>query len=267
MRSMNILIAEDDDQNQAMMKLMLVRQGHTVQSAWNGRAAVEAVKNSHFDLVFMDIQMPEMDGLEATREIRRWENNQRHVPIVILTGSIPEKIKVEYKNAGADTFLLKPFDVKRIAMLVEIFEGEPDSGLQMVSQSKAEVKTPELPLLDMDESLLRFNNDKNFYLENLREFIQSLPGRLEKINHSLEERKWHDLATFAHNLKGVSANFGARQLSALASRLDDYSDHEYLDLVIKTTQDISTNIARLTERANDLFIEQDSLTSNHSGDQ
>ena len=110
MRILNILIAEDDDQNQAMMKLILVRQGHKVKSAWNGLLALEAVKKENFDLIFMDVQMPQMDGLEATRQIRIWENKKVHTTIVIITGSVPQNITEEYKSVGADTFILKPFD-------------------------------------------------------------------------------------------------------------------------------------------------------------
>lgn len=265
MRSMNILIAEDDDQNQAMMKLMLVRQGHNVQSAWNGRSAVEAVKTGNFDLVFMDVQMPELDGLAATRQIRQWENNQRHVPIVILTGSVPEKIKEDYKNAGADTFVLKPFDVKRIAMLVEIFAGESAAGVQVVSRSAVEQSFSELPLLDMPDSLPRFNNDEKFYLDNLREFIQTLPGRLALMDQASNSQNWHDLANFAHNLKGVAANFGAKQLAFLASRLDDFSDQQLQDRVQNTMVEIHQNIVLMTAMANKLLSDQSKQDSDPLG--
>lgn len=267
MRLMNILIAEDDDQNQAMMKLMLVRQGHTVQSAWTGRAAVDAVKTGKFDLVFMDVQMPEVDGLEATRQIRQWENNKQHIPIVILTGSVPEKIKEDYKNAGADTFILKPFDVKRIAMLVEIFAEEQDASVPVESRLGAEDLTSDLPLLDMPDSLPRFNNDKKFYLENLQEFIQSLPGRLACMDQYLDSRNWHDLANNAHNLKGVAANFGAKRLSLMASRLDDYSDQHQFEQVQFTLKEIHNHISIITEAAGKLITGKTSHESDRLGGQ
>jgi len=73
-----------------------------------------------------------MDGLEATRQIRSWENNKKHVPIVILSGSVPQNITEEYKKAGADSFLLKPFDVKRISLLVELIAGDSESSIQKI---------------------------------------------------------------------------------------------------------------------------------------
>ena len=77
MRILNILIADDEAQNQAMMKLILSRQGHNVKSTWDGTTTLEAVKTESFDLVFMDVHMPEMDGIETTRQIRKWENNKK----------------------------------------------------------------------------------------------------------------------------------------------------------------------------------------------
>ena len=256
MRTLKILVAEDDDQNQAMMKLILVRQGHRVKSAWSGLAALEAVKSENFDLVFMDVQMPEMDGLEATRQIRRWENNKKHIPIVILTGSVPQTITEEYKNAGADTFILKPFDVKRITMLVELIASESETDSTKENHKKQDDPFTDIPILDMQDSLLRFNNDTRFYLDNLNEFLQSLPERQEKLDQALKTQNWHDIATYAHNLKGVSANFGAKQLSILASNLDEYCQGRKIRLARKTIREISPNISSLTEAANKINEQQ-----------
>ncbi|HEY3372516.1 MAG TPA: response regulator [Prolixibacteraceae bacterium] len=267
MRALNILVAEDDDQNQAMMKLILIRQGHKVKSAWNGRAALEAVKSEDFDLIFMDVQMPEMDGLETTRQIRKWENNQRHVSIVILTGSVPEKISDEYKKAGADTFLLKPFDIKRIGMLLEIFAGEPAIGQQENLSQLHDNNSMDVPVLDMQDSISRFNNDTKYYLENLQEFLQSMPERLERMDQALKAHNWQSLSTYAHNLKGVAANFGAKQLSILAASLDDLSDHHEFKKSSKIYREIKDNYSMLTEMANKIIAEQSSPSSGHQGGQ
>lgn len=267
MRTLNILVAEDDDQNQAMMKLILVRQGHNVTSAWNGLIALETVKSGNFDLVFMDVQMPEMDGLEATRQIRLWEKKKKHTPIVLLTGSVPQNITEEYKNAGADTYLQKPYDVKRIKMLAEIIAGESETGFQKDSHQYPNNHFTELPLLDMQDSLLRFNGDSGFYLENLQEFLNSLPNRQEMMDLAQQTRNWHDLTTCAHNLKGVAANFGAKQLSTLASRLEEFSENRRIRLARKAIRDIGQNINALTELTNKIFEQQHSQNINREGRQ
>ena len=256
MRILNILVAEDDEQNHELIRLILERQGHCVHSVWNGIEAINAAKTGKFDLVFMDIQMPEMDGLEATRQIRGWEKNKRHIPIVILTASLLEKHTEEYKKAGADTFIQKPFNVGRINVLINMIASETESVLSVETHRERDRHQAELPILDVPDALPRFNNEMVFYLEHLQEFFGSLPTRLEKMNQSLKLRSWSDLSFQAHNLKGVSANFGAKQLSNLAARLEVACKQEKVRLAGQTIREITSNMDKVIEFANQI-IEQE----------
>jgi len=239
---LNILVAEDDDQNQAVMKLILHRDGHHVKSAWNGRSALEAVKSENFDLVFMDVHMPEMDGLEVTRLIREWENNKRHTPIVLITGSIPQKIAEEYKKVGADTYLLKPFDVKRISLVVKIFTEETEAGYQQESNQNLETPFEDLPLVDIDDALPRFNQNTKLYFENLQEFLLSFDERSNNLLKASKDQNLEVLEVLAHNLKGVAANFGAKQLAALSASLEIYCQDKKVRFAKKTLKEIIKNI-------------------------
>ena len=238
MRILNILVAEDDDQNQSMMKLILSRQGHNIKSAWNGNEAIAAVQFGDIDLVFMDVHMPEMDGLETTRQIRLWENNKKHVPIVILSGSVPNNITDEYKKAGADTFILKPFDVKKISLLVELIAGNTESNVASELNSTSEETIANLPILEVQDALPRFGDDYKFYIDNLSEYINSLPERLSKLDRGLSTRNWNDLNNVAHNLKGVSANYGAKKISYLAGQLEESSQQQKIKPSGKLLQEI-----------------------------
>lgn len=249
MRSLQILVAEDDPQNQAMMKLLLVRRGHRVKSVWSGIQALEAVKLENFDLVLMDIQMPEMGGLEATRLIREWENSQRHVLIAILSASVPTQVIESYKSFGADTFLTKPFDLKRLDLLLNLIANEPMQATPGASYYDMDAPLHELPLLDEQEALSRFDGDVQLFHENLAEFLKGLPARLERMQEGLTAQKWEDLSIQAHNLKGVAANFGALQLSVLAYRLDEYSRQKKTGLTQKTFQKITQHLPLLVESA------------------
>lgn len=255
MRSLNILIADDDDQNQAMMKLILNRQGHSVKSAWSGIATVDAVKSEKFDLVFMDVHMPEMDGIEATRQIRKWENNQSHIPIVILTGSVPQGKTDEYKKAGADTYLFKPFDIKRISFLVQMIADESETSFHSENKQNIEKSIDEKILLDSENTILRFNNDTNLYVANLDEFIKSLPDRLANLHRAIRDRKWVELYTYTHNLKGVAANFGANQLASLAGDLEKYSQDKKYKLSLITIQKMNENSVLLANEADRIIIQ------------
>ncbi len=259
MRILNILVAEDDDQNQAMMKIILDRLGHNVFSAWNGLAALEIVKNNEIDLVFMDVHMPEMDGLEASMKIRAWENTKKHIPIIILSGSVSDEVIEEYKKAGADTYITKPFDIKRISLLTQIIAGENNQS-RIVEQQETNTAFPESTVLDTDNSLIRFDNNINFYIENLSEFLNSLPVRAEKIENSITTGNFTDLENFAHNLKGVSSNFGAKKLSLIASQIEIEAANKKIRTSKKLFREMKHQIFTLTELASN-FIKNQKLTN------
>ena len=108
----HILVVEDDEVNLMIAEHILGKEGYLVSSANNGEQAIEMVRHNHFDLVLMDIEMPIMDGLEATPLIRQLDQGKQ-LPIIALTAhSIPEKLQ-EFEAAGMNDFLIKPFDGKK----------------------------------------------------------------------------------------------------------------------------------------------------------
>ena len=116
--SLSILVVDDNEINRQLMSILLTRQGHRIEVASNGLEAFEAVKVKKFDIVFMDLQMPVMDGIEASRRIREWENEGVHTFIVALTaGYFPEDGQKLFE-AGMDNYLSKPFQVEHIQKLL-----------------------------------------------------------------------------------------------------------------------------------------------------
>jgi len=123
-RSLRVLIAEDNAVNRLLVTSLLGKRGHTVVSVVNGREAVAAVTASDFDLVLMDVQMPEMDGLEATAEIRKLEvTTGTHVPIIALTAHAMKGDREICMSAGMDEYLSKPIDPKKLFALIESLTG------------------------------------------------------------------------------------------------------------------------------------------------
>lgn len=125
---MKILVVDDDDQNRQMMQLLLGREGYHVDLASNGLEALDAVKYHQYSLVLMDLQMPIMDGVEASRRIREWERGGSRTFIVALTASyLPKEGHVLYE-AGIDNYISKPFEVAHLhRMLSYISETRTDS--------------------------------------------------------------------------------------------------------------------------------------------
>jgi signal transduction histidine kinase/CheY-like chemotaxis protein len=116
---LHILVADDNLVNQKVAKSMLERLGHTVALAGDGKEALAAVKTTSFDLIMMDVQMPEMDGLEATRRTRQWEGGKTHVPIIALTAHAMESHREECLAAGMDSFLAKPIIFEALKLEIE----------------------------------------------------------------------------------------------------------------------------------------------------
>jgi CheY-like chemotaxis protein len=118
-RSLRILVADDTPVNRTVATRMLERLGHTVTLATDGREAFMAASNASFDLIMMDVQMPEVDGLEATRRIREWEAGKTHTPIIALTAHAMDSHREECFAAGMDSFLTKPIVLEALKVQIE----------------------------------------------------------------------------------------------------------------------------------------------------
>src|SRR6266540_2682339 len=133
---LKILVVDDDDLNRRMMQILLTREGHHVDLVINGMEALDAVKYHKFDIVFMDLQMPTMDGVEASRRIREWENGNSHTFIVALTASyLPEEGHLLF-DAGIDNYIAKPFEIDHIQRMLSLIS-KPAPPLLLHSQPPA----------------------------------------------------------------------------------------------------------------------------------
>jgi CheY-like chemotaxis protein/HPt (histidine-containing phosphotransfer) domain-containing protein len=226
---LKLLVVDDDEMSRRMMRLLLTREGHDVQVAANGVEAVEAVKEQQFDIVFMDLQMPIMGGVEASRAIRVWENGGMHTYIVALTASyLPEEGHLLYE-AGIDNYLSKPFEVDHIQKLVGVIaRAEQATAGQPPGNSDPSPSTGDV--LDLKKGIQRVGGDVVTYRELLSDFIQGLPKRIETLEQLSRERDLPSLSRAAHNLKGVSSNLGALELAECAGKLDKLSNEGYTDL-------------------------------------
>lgn len=117
--SLRILVADDDPLGRRLMHLILTNEGYHVEVAGNGAEAVEAVKQNQFDIVFMDLHMPDMDGMEASRQIRAWEKGDSRTFIVALTASYLPEIGEDLFDSGMDNYISKPLDVAQLKGLLK----------------------------------------------------------------------------------------------------------------------------------------------------
>jgi two-component system sensor histidine kinase/response regulator len=217
---MNILYVDDDNINQELISLMLSQRGFEVTTASNGKEAVDAVKIGAYDVVLMDVQMPVMDGIEATKIIRAWEDGNRITPIIALTAAEMVANVKECIQAGMNDFVSKPFNVQQLVNVIDsIFEKNAKNYDVPVAQPESS-KKPELVVLDTKIGLINCNNDIMIYKKMLREFLNTLPEKTEKIFAGVNDGETDVALRLLHNLKGVSATLGAMKFSHAASQLE-----------------------------------------------
>ena len=246
---LKILVVDDDVLNQRMMELLLRREGHLVDLASNGSEALEAIKIKEYDVVFMDLQMPIMDGIEAGRRIRIWENGGRHTFIVALTASyLPEKGHVLFE-AGIDNYVSKPFEIEQIQRLLKYaFQAPLNEDAEQPVILGQELKSEKV--LDLQKGIAQVGGYKEMYRELLSDFIAGLPNRLESIQHFFASQDTVELARAAHNLSGIAASLGASQLAVCARTLEKQSIEGYTESLSSLIQEFQLVVGKLLEVSN-----------------
>jgi two-component system, sensor histidine kinase and response regulator len=242
---LKILVVEDNLLNQKMISTYLSRQGHNIDLRSNGVEAIEAAKENKYDLIFMDVQMPVMDGLEASTKIRELEGDTRHVPIIAMTAYALQGDSQRCLEAGMDDYVSKPLDTRR---LIQVMYRWTKKGTGMLPAS-VKVDTVRLneedAILDVASAMPRFSNDVEFYKSLLDEFVNSLPERIDELKILSHSSKWKRLSDQAHNLKGVAANFGVMRVSGYARQIDTYAQAGQEQPIAGLIEKISESIGEL----------------------
>jgi len=213
-RSLQILLAEDNLVNQQVAVAMLLKRGHTVDTVNNGREAVAAVRRRAYDVVLMDIQMPEMDGFEATAAIRSLPHG-KDLPIVALTAHALSGERENCLARGMTGYLAKPFKAHE---LFAVFEGSVGGGHE---KPGAEAALAGVPVdLEAFRSTLREAGAEEAVDSILDTFARQAPERMAALVAALASRVASDVARAAHALRGAAGTIGARGLAGLLERME-----------------------------------------------
>jgi two-component system, sensor histidine kinase and response regulator len=215
-RRLSILLAEDNDVNQRLAGKMLERMGHTVTIADNGSEALVLSDKASFDLVLMDIQMPLMDGLEATKAIRDREKiTGRHVPIVAMTAYALKGDKEKCLEAGMDGYISKPISATQLYETIE----HVIRGFEKKSQ-EVPVLAKSSTVLDKSKILERVGGDLELLNEIVALFLENCEQLLSEIRHAFSNKDAELLERTAHALKGSISNFEAASAVQAALKLE-----------------------------------------------
>ncbi len=234
-----VLVVEDDATNQFVLKTILERAGARVEVARNGKKAVKMFARSHYDLVFMDCQMPVMDGFAATRKIHETAVKQeRTCPVIIaLTADVTSETRQRCKEVGMDDHLVKPIDFDKLQEVVDNWL--PGFDLRIVHRHPLQVKEHDQEDLHVDESgepdpidtraFEQLKRNMGDIRPVIRVFLESLPGRLEKLEEAAGKSDYETVRRLAHTLKGSSSQFGAAGLANLCMRVENMARVRKLD--------------------------------------
>jgi len=219
---LRVLVADDNMANQMVAQAILQRLGHRADVAANGREAVEVLRAAPYDLVLMDCQMPEMDGYEATRQIRSAESGvlDTKVPIIALTANVTGGNRERCLEAGMDDFLSKPIQPQQLAEIIQRWH--KGGAKPMESAPLPPEPTPDESIL-WDEAELRdrYGDDDSLIRELMGVFMQDLPERMQELRQAFEAGEVATAERLSHMIKGSSATIGSPALMAVARRMED----------------------------------------------
>jgi CheY-like chemotaxis protein len=226
-RPLRLLLAEDNAVNQRLALGVLEKRGHKVVVVGNGREALAALDGQSFDAVLMDVQMPEMDGFEATAAIRAREAGTGvHTPIIAMTAHAMKGDRERCLAEGMDSYVSKPLRPRELFEVLDRLA--PATG---PDPAMAESAAP-APAFDMNQALDRMDGDVELMKELAGLFLDECPQRMADIHAAILRRDPSGLKKSAHVLRGSVANFGARAATEAARRLEtsgrdqDWSDVE-----------------------------------------
>ena len=222
-RPLHILVAEDTPFNQKFITRLLQRWGHTSVIAENGIQALKILDRESFDLILMDVQMPEVDGFEATRTIREREKQTGgHIPIIAMTAHAMKGDKERCIDAGMDDYVSKPISSEILQKAIQHLTSQ-DNRRDAVShrETKAAESDDQAPSFDKEALLATFEHDWNFLQETVNMLLEDYPPMLEKIRKALQSGDAADLRRTAHALKGMVGNFQAKTAAQAAFKLEE----------------------------------------------
>ncbi|MFC3050728.1 CHASE domain-containing protein [Kordiimonas pumila] len=227
-KSLSILLVEDIKVNQIVAKKLLENQGHLVECVSNGVEAIQAVKNQDFDIVLMDIHMPEMDGIDATKAIREMvDEKKKNVPIIALTADINTENLTVYREVGMDGHCAKPLKMESlIRIIVDLVPDVVAESATIVENEETDVQKVLLKPMPMEKKPINYQVDMDQFkicLELAPEFLAAFEAEsrlaCQKAHEFLANNDIEAVESEVHSLKGMSLNLGLISLANACSEI------------------------------------------------
>ena len=215
-----VLVVEDMEMNQLLMKKIMESWGIEVAIVPNGLLALEKVQQENYDLILMDIQMPEMDGVEATKRIRKLSDvGKATTPIVAVTANLLKGDSERYLAAGMNDYIAKPIEEKKLfSILYKNFcPGKTKGG---INESNEFVPDPDNALYDLTLVKAISGGDQGFIKSMVMLFLETVPSILDQMQTACDEKNWELTSKLAHKLKSTIDSMNIYQLQDLIRRIE-----------------------------------------------
>jgi len=239
-RSLRVLLVEDNELNQLVARDLLEQEGHRVEVAADGRIGVEAAMRGDFDVILMDVQMPVMDGIEATRAIREREGNGKHVPIIAFTAHAAVGDSERFTDAGMDGYLSKPLRTEQLFAMIDRAGNEWHRG-KSTGESEGILDSEAWDRLERMAARGQFSIERYIGI-----FLHDAPQRLANLRQALAERDGESLEREAHTIKGGAREFGAVEMVALCQQLEDMGRTGEFDGATRLLEQVEMACGHLT---------------------
>jgi signal transduction histidine kinase/DNA-binding response OmpR family regulator len=247
-RKLRILVAEDNPVNQAVIIRVLQKMGHTVGLAQTGKEALAMASAEKFDLVFMDVQMPEMDGLAATAAIRQREQKSgTHLPIFAMTAHAMKGDRERCLESGMDGYITKPVRFSDIEQTLANLAVAAKPAAKVAPKVEAKVAS-----WNRTEALDRIGGDEELLRDLCQIFLEESPKLLEKLQQAIAAGDSDGVMRAAHSLKGESSYLGADGTSQAARQLEEMGRNQDLSRAGNTLAVLEREIATLHHDLKDL---------------
>ena len=255
-RPLRILLAEDSVFNQRLAVALLEKEEHNITVVENGYLAVEISGVKEFDLILMDVQMPEMDGLDATREIRKREKELSlpRIPIIAMTAHAFKGDREQCLDAGMDDYVAKPIDPDRlfeaIAAVADTSAVDPNDFVLDYGNKTDEKEAPTQShndVFDLQAALLRVRGSEDTLKSLARIMVEECPKLLSGIAEAAENHDGPALRRHAHTLKGSAGHFAAEDLVAAAAAMEELGTRDDFEEVPDALSELRRQVSRLED--------------------
>jgi PAS domain S-box-containing protein len=252
-KGLRILLAEDNIVNQKVAQSMLKKIGHKVDTVANGKEAIKALEMIPYDLVLMDVQMPEMDGIEATKHIRDCASSalKSDVPIIAMTAHAMKGDRERFIEAGMDDYIAKPVSMKALIELLDKWSKELNAKSHEHTHSDGQIHQTDIPIFDKEALMERMDGDIELARQSISTYMEQMPQQIESLKIGIESANAEEISNCAHGIKGSSANLGGMALSSIASEMEKTARsgkvEEAAGMLAEVEEQLSLLIKRLQE--------------------